>query len=112
MFDQRKHRRYRTIALARLPGMFESEIFLKDLSITGCSIEAAVFIELTRGVVYPIEIIPESASKIGRFEVQGEARWVYLHEDSYEAGFMITASPVKKEFQRYIDYLVWRSSSA
>ncbi|MDR2194931.1 MAG: PilZ domain-containing protein [Treponema sp.] len=111
MFEHRKHIRYKTIALARLPDIFEGETFLKSLSITGCSIEATVFIGLTQGVVYTIEIIPEAASKISKFEIHGEVRWIHIQEDSYEAGFMITASPPKKEFRRYVDYLAWRSSS-
>jgi hypothetical protein len=111
MFEQRKHTRYRSIARARLPGVFEGDALLKDLNVTGCKIEATIFIELTEGTVYTIEVTPEALSKISKFEVLGEARWVKTNGDSYEAGFMITASPSKKEFQRYVDYLAWRSSA-
>ncbi|MDR0375614.1 MAG: PilZ domain-containing protein [Treponema sp.] len=110
MSEQRKHARYRTIARARLPGVFEGDALLKDLNVTGCRVEATVFIELTEGATYTIEVIPETISKIGKFEFLGEARWIKTSGDSYEAGFMITASPSKKEFQRYVDYLAWRSS--
>ncbi|MDR2783844.1 MAG: PilZ domain-containing protein [Treponema sp.] len=111
MSEQRKHIRYRTIARVRLPGVFEEDALLKDLNVTGCKIEATVCIELTEGVVYAIEVLPEAISKISKFEVHGEARWIRTNGDSYEAGFMITASPAKKEFQRYVDYLAWRSSA-
>ncbi|MDR0556545.1 MAG: PilZ domain-containing protein [Treponema sp.] len=111
MFEQRKNIRYRTIARARLPGVSEEDALLKDFNITGCKIETTVHIELTRGAVYTIEVLPEAISKISKFEVHGEARWIKTNGDSYEAGFMITASPGKKEFQRYVDYLAWRSSA-
>ncbi|MDR1073219.1 MAG: PilZ domain-containing protein [Treponema sp.] len=111
MFEQRKNIRYRTIARARLPGVFEEDALLKDLNITGCKIETTVCIELTEGAIYTIEVTPEAISKISKFEVHGEARWIKTNGDSYEVGFMIAASPAKKEFQRYVDYLAWRSST-
>jgi hypothetical protein len=39
-----------------------------------------------------------------------EARWVRGGDYSCEVGFSITASPKGKAFQRYVDYLSWRSS--
>lgn len=112
MSEQRKNTRYKTIAHVCIHDVVERDALLKDLSITGCSIETTDPAPLTQGVVYSITIIPETVSKISKFELQAEARWIKTNKDSCEAGFMITASPLKKEFQRYVDYLVWRSASS
>jgi hypothetical protein len=108
--ENRKTTRYQTTARARIHGVFEGDALLKDLSITGCCIESTVFADLRPGVLYMVEIIPEAASSIGKFELSAEIRWLRTGEGASEAGFTITSSPSGKQFQRYVDYLVWRSS--
>jgi hypothetical protein len=111
MSEKRQNIRYKTDAIARFPGTFKGDSLLKNLSVTGCSIESEGFLKVEQGVEYTLEIIPEGASGIKSFELQAEVRWIRNKENFCEAGFMITASPVKKEFERYVDYLAWRSES-
>jgi hypothetical protein len=111
MFEKRKGTRYHTMAHARVSALFDGDALIKDISVTGCRIEATVFIDAQPGTVYTLKVIPESASKIAPFELKVEARWVNAEADSCEAGFLIRTSPEGKQFQRYVDYLAWRPSS-
>jgi hypothetical protein len=67
-----------------------------------------MYVDIKPNVTYKIEIIPESDSHIGRFELSAESRWVRDGGYSFEAGFQVTASPKGRQFQRYVDYLSWR----
>jgi hypothetical protein len=111
MQENRKNRRYRTLAHARIPGVLEGETILKDMSITGCCVECTARSDLKPGVRYRMEIVPEDASRIGKFEVSVESRWVRAGSYASEVGFSIVASPRGKCFQRYVDYLDWRHSA-
>ncbi|MDR2402863.1 MAG: PilZ domain-containing protein [Spirochaetaceae bacterium] len=110
MFNERKSVRYITHALARIEGVIEGDALLKDISVTGCCIECTMVVDIKPNKVYKITILPEAASNIGSFELKAEARWIQTGGYSCEAGFLIVASPKGKLFQRYVDYLVWRST--
>jgi hypothetical protein len=107
--ENRKNQRFKAMASARLPGVCEGNLLLKDISILGCCVESPIFIDVQSGVQYKIEIIPEKVSKIGSFELVIESRWVHAQDYSCEVGFAIVESPKGKLFQRYVDYLSWRS---
>jgi hypothetical protein len=109
--DKRKHPRYPAHARVRIPEIFEGEALLKDISITGCGIESTMLLEVKPGDQFTMEIICEAASKIGKFEIQVEAKWVRMRDCACEVGFSIIASPVGKQFQRYVDYLSFRSQT-
>jgi hypothetical protein len=111
MIESRNSSRYRTIAKARIPKLFEEEVWLRDISITGCCVEATMFVDAQQNQSYAIEIMPESASDIESFEITAEVRWSRASGDSSEVGFLVTASPKGKQFQRYVDYLSWRESA-
>lgn len=85
-------------------------MLLKDLSITGCRIQGFTPIALQLNARYKIQIIPEPAVKTGSFELLVESRWIRSREGSYEAAFMVVESPKGKQFESYVDYLVWRSN--
>jgi hypothetical protein len=108
MFNERKSVRYEAHARARIPAVFTGEVFLKDISITGCCIECTIDVDIKANAVYKIEIFPEASAEIGQFEVTAESRWVRTGGYSCEAGFRIIASPKGRLFQRYVDYLSWR----
>ncbi|MDR2102023.1 MAG: PilZ domain-containing protein [Treponema sp.] len=93
-----------------MAGVFEGESLLKDISITGCCIECTMQVDVSQNSQYKLEVIPEHAAKIGKFELMVEARWVRSGQDACEIGFSIVASPKGKLFERYVDYLTWRSS--
>jgi hypothetical protein len=110
MQDGRGKPRYRTLAHAYISGVPEGECLLKDLSITGCCIEYNGAADIQVNTRYQLEIKPEKMSNISNFRLEVESRWVRNHSYSTEAGMCIIASPKGKQFQRYVDYLVYRHS--
>ena len=108
--DIRKNKRYHSIAKARIDKIDYGEFLLKDISITGCRLESTVTIDAKPGTEYLIEIIPEKPSNIGNFELVTKSVWIQSGGYSTEIGFNIIKSPKGKLFERYVDYLVWRSS--
>jgi hypothetical protein len=112
MLDNRKSQRYRTLAHARISGILEGDNLLKDLSVTGCCVECTSCADIKPDTTYQMEIIPESASRIGNFELTVETKWIRGGDYSSDVGFSIVASPKGKLFQRYVDYLGYRSSLA
>jgi hypothetical protein len=110
MLENRKNPRYRTLARARIPGLLEGENLLKDLSITGCCVECTVHTDIQPGSHYQLEIVPEAASRIGNFQLLVERMWLHSGGYSSDVGFRIVASPKGKQFQRYVDYLSYRST--
>jgi hypothetical protein len=110
MLEKRKQPRYVSLARARIPQAGEGDILLKDISITGCGIESTMMLDLILHNQYKMEILPEAASAIGRFELVVEPSWIRAVEYSFEAGFVIVESPKGRQFQRYVDYLSWRHS--
>ena len=111
MLENRKNPRYRTLARARIAGILEGDSLLKDLSITGCCVECTSYADIQKGSRYSLAIEPESAAKIGGFELSVECVWIRSGGYSTELGFGVTASPKNaKQFQRYVDYLTYRTS--
>jgi hypothetical protein len=109
--EKRKSRRYPSIARARIPKAFSGDALLKDLSITGCCIECTMHTGIKQDSTYKITIHPEANSQIGDFELSVECKWIQPASDSCEIGLTIIESPKGKTFQRYVDYLSWRSST-
>jgi hypothetical protein len=112
MLDNRKNQRYHTLAHARIPGVMEGGSLLKDLSVTGCCVECTSCAGIEQDAQYQMEILPESAANIGNFELTVQTKWIRFGEYAGEVGFSIVASPKGKLFQRYVDYLGYRSSQA
>jgi hypothetical protein len=112
MLENRKNNRYRTLARVKIPGILGGESLLKDLSVTGCCVESTSYADIKPNTRYKLEIIPESVAKIGGFELSVESIWIRSGGYSCEIGFSILESPKGKLFQRYVDYLAWRSSTA
>ena len=111
MLENRRSPRYRTLARAKISGILEGENLLKDISITGCCVESTVHAEIQTETQYQLEIEPEGASGIGNFQLEVERKWIRNDGYATEIGFGITASPKGKQFQRYVDYLAYRSSA-
>jgi hypothetical protein len=57
-----------------------------------------------------MNILPEENSGIGSFELVVECKWIHTADYSCDIGFVIIKSPKGKTFQRYVDYLSWRSA--
>ncbi|MDR2535749.1 MAG: PilZ domain-containing protein [Treponema sp.] len=110
MQEKRKSIRYRTQAQAKIPGVFNGDALLKDISVTGCCVECMSRVNILPDTQYTIQVIPEPDSQIGKFEVLAQSRWIHAREDACEIGLIILESPKGKQFQRYVDYLAWRAS--
>jgi hypothetical protein len=111
MLEKRKNPRYRSLARARIAGVLEGDNLLKDLSITGCCVECTVYADIKPDCQYKLVVEPESAAKIGSFEISVENKWIRSGGYSTELGFNVVSSPKNaKQFQRYVDYLGYRAS--
>ena len=108
--EHRKYSRFLTLAKARIDGANEGETLLRDISVTGCRLECTAYSEIKLNKLYELEIIPESSTKIGTFNLEAESMWTRTGSYSCEIGFTITKSPKGKHFERYVDYLSWRYS--
>jgi len=108
MIEHRKNTRYLSFAKAKIEGVNAGESLLKDLSVTGCCVECTSYVELAPNVRYRLEIIPETTSKIGIFNLLVESKWIHSESYSCDIGFCIVESPKGKHFERYVDYLSWR----
>lgn len=53
--------------------------------------------------------MPEDRSEIEAFELEANPLWSRAGYDSFEVGFSIDASPKGRFFERYVDYLAWKS---
>ena len=110
MLENRRDKRYRTLARARIFHVLEGENLLKDISITGCCVESTTYADIKPNTRYEMEIEPESAAQIGNFQLTVESKWVRPAGYTGEVGFIVVASPKGRQFQRYVDYLAYRSA--
>ena len=96
---------------AEIEGISAGEAVLLDISVTGCRISCTSEIDLNKDTEYVINIIPEKESHIGSFDITANSIWTRKNESSCEIGFFIIKSPEGKRFERYVDYLAWRTSN-
>jgi hypothetical protein len=106
--ENRRHTRYRAFARVKFPDHLGEEGILKDISVTGCCVECTSLMNLKPDTPYILEMIPESAARIGMFKLEVKPVWIRSGDYSSDVGFSIIASPKGKLFQRYVDYLAWR----
>jgi hypothetical protein len=108
--EHRSHVRFRAFARVKFQGSGGEESLLKDISVTGCCVECTSLADIQLNTQYVLEVIPEAAANIGRFNFEAKVVWVQPSGYSGDVGFSIVASPKGKLFQRYVDYLAWRDS--
>ena len=109
--ESRKNRRYPSIAKVQIPSAFTGEALLKDISITGCRIECTMHVDIHENSEYSITICPEDNAGIGNFDILADCKWINSGSYSCDIGFCVKKSPGKRDFERYVDYLSWRSST-
>ena len=110
MNEKRADIRYETLAKAKIEGISEGDILLKDISITGCHVECTTYLEIKPNIQYNLEVMPESAANIDTFTLLVEIKWIRSESYCCEIGFLITEFPKRKLFQRYVDYLDWHKN--
>ncbi|MDR3170114.1 MAG: hypothetical protein LBU17_00635 [Treponema sp.] len=76
MAKNRGNIRYNVYAEAHIPEIVNGDVSLKDISSSGCCIESSVPLDLMLNTRYKIQVIPEPAAKIGKFELLVESRWM------------------------------------
>jgi hypothetical protein len=109
--EHRSHIRYRSFARVKFRDLIGKENLLKNLSILGCCVECTSLADIHLDTPYVLEVIPEPAAGIGHFTLEVKAVWIRPAGYSGDVGFVITASPKGKLFQRYVDYLAWRDAN-
>jgi hypothetical protein len=91
----------------------KGELFIKNLSITGCCLECQGNISLPQPEeTCLIEIKPEPPARIGKFEFEAECKWVRHTESTSEIGLTVIGSPHGRHFQNYVDYIAYYQSNA
>jgi len=110
--QERASPRYNTLCHARIAGVLEGDVKLKNLSITGCCLECKTFDSIKPHEKYKIDIEPERTAGVDEFELEVECRWIRKGVCFCEVGFQIVASPKGKRFQSYVDYLDYHSTLA
>ena len=100
------------MARAVIQDVLKEDIMLKNISITGCCVVCLSSVNISINSSYKIKIEPESDAKIGDFVLVVECKWIKETEHSKEIGFNIVDFPKGELFQRYVDYLAFRSELA
>jgi hypothetical protein len=112
MHDKRIEPRYHSLGHAHLPGTLKDDLFIKNISITGCCLECPGNVSLPNpDEKCKVEIKPENAARIGKFEFEAECKWVRHTENKSEMGLTVTVSPQGKAFQNYVDYISYYKSN-
>ena len=112
MLEKRRDPRYQTMGKARIIKAVKGDVYLKDISITGCCIECTANIDkisIKPEEKYKLNIRPEKAAHVGNFNIEVECKWIQKRNNSLDIGFQITVSPSGKDFQKYVDYLAYKS---
>jgi hypothetical protein len=122
MHEKRNNARYPSSAGIRIGENQNSALFLRDISLTGCSItnSSSGFetdaLDDAAGGIYPeadgeytIFISPEAESGIGPFELQVELCWSRIQGRLYAAGGFISGYPEGLRYQLFANYLAWRA---
>jgi hypothetical protein len=111
MFESRNQIRFSSLAKTRVDGFVGGEALLKDISVTGCRLEFSSAVAFNMTEKYRLIVLPEREAQIEEFELEAQPRWSMVQEDCFDIGFSILSSPKGRTFQRYVDYLAWRTGT-
>ena len=90
----------------------ESEANLRDLSQHGLSIKTDNYIDIAPRAPYVIIVIPEKETKIEKFQLEIESRWVKLNKTQLESGFSVMVAFDEKEFNDYLKFLAKKNETS
>ncbi|GHV84411.1 hypothetical protein AGMMS50230_00190 [Spirochaetia bacterium] len=96
------------VYIAEVPN---TEALLKNLSASGLCIESQDFMEVVPKTRYSVDIIPEKSSKIDKFKLEIESRWVRTQKQRSESGFVIVVPPGSEKKQVLEQYLAYLSAN-
>jgi hypothetical protein len=103
--------RYSTTANISING-FEGMAVLRNVSTSGFCMVSRTYAALTPGMMYTIWLTPETDSNINTVELTVMARWIRSTESDFTVGFSVSKFPVDRSFEKYIDYIRIRNSTA
>jgi len=106
--ENRKFRRYPSIARAVIPELSSGDALLKDISVTGCCVEYTMQVDVNPDAEYTVTVRPEKEAGVRNFDLVVECKWCHSGAYTCRIGFAVKQSPKKKDFQKYVDYLAWR----
>jgi hypothetical protein len=92
--------------------VLNTEALLKNLSSSGLCITSKDFLEVVPKTRYSAEIVPEGDSKLEKFKVELESRWVRAKKQRSESGFVIVIPPGTADKQMLEQYLAFLSGGA
>jgi hypothetical protein len=111
MQEKRISPRYHSLGHANLTGVLKNDLYIKNISITGCCLECLEKVSFPKpDEKCMVEIKPENAARIGKFEFEAECKWVRYTDDTSDIGLTVTVSPQGKHFQNYVDYIAYYKS--
>ncbi|MDR2742720.1 MAG: hypothetical protein LBB98_11300 [Treponema sp.] len=124
MNEKRNSIRYLSCAEIRIDENQNTRMFLRDISLTGCSItnspsgfEADAIGDAIAGIYpeadreYNIIIFPEAESGIMSFTLKVELCWSCIQGKLYAAGGIISGYPEGSQYQLFANYLAWQAAN-
>ena len=88
-----------------------TDALLKNLSASGLCIKSQGYMDILPNTRCSIDIIPEKDSKLEKFSLEIESRWVKAKLNSSESGFVIvvpSGTSGKELLEDYLTYLASR----
>jgi D-mannonate dehydratase len=108
-------KRYQAKGQIYIAEIDNADTLLKNLSSSGLCIKKQGFMDVMPKTRYSVEITPEEESKIEKFDLEIESKWVKAKMKSSESGFVIVVPPgsSKKELlEQYLNYLKEQEDNA
>ena len=103
----RNELRFLAEAFTYLADKFENKTKanLRDISEHGLSIESDGFLNVEPNSTYEITVVPRKETKVKKFNLKIESKWVKINKCKMESGFSIVIHSDDEEFKKYIKYL-------
>ena len=89
-------------------GNNKTKAILRDVSLSGLSIQTEGYIDIEPDSPYVIAIIPEKETNLEKFQLEIQARWIKLNRTQMESGFSVIVPFNKDQFEDYLEYLAMR----
>jgi hypothetical protein len=104
--------RFETKGRVYIAEVRNTEALLKNLSSSGLCITSEDFLEVVPKTRYSAEIVPEGDSKVEKFNVELESRWVRAKKQRSESGFVIVIPPGTENREVLEQYLAFLADKA
>ena len=89
-----------------------TEANMCNISDHGLSIICEKILDFEVHSIYEILVVPEKVTKVEKFKLRIESRWVMLTKSIMKYGFAIVAAHDEGEFKKYLHYLAEKNVAA